>query len=69
MSADDSEDGDIGEVSDDHEEEQTAFMSSYSDALSEELKTTTLDKSFVRANEPTLNKDEVRFTTCILLDK
>ncbi|XP_024992712.1 protein ecdysoneless homolog [Cynara cardunculus var. scolymus] len=58
MDLDDSEDSDIGEVSDDHEDEQTAFMSSYSDALSEELKSTTLGKSFVRANEPTFKKDE-----------
>ena len=34
-------------------------MSSYSDVLSKELKSTTLDKSFVRANEPPLKKDEV----------
>ncbi|KAI3723009.1 hypothetical protein L2E82_34279 [Cichorium intybus] len=33
-------------------------MSSYSDALSHELKSTTLDKSFVRAKDPELNKDE-----------
>nr|ABC68262.1 SGT1 protein-like [Saussurea involucrata] len=58
MDMDDSEDSDVGEVSDDHEDGQTAFMSSYSDALSEELKSTTLDKSFVRANEPTFNKEE-----------
>lgn len=53
MDFDDSED-----ESDDGEEGQTAFMSSYSDALNEELKATTLDKSFVRANEPPLKKDE-----------
>lgn len=60
----DLDDSDVGEVSDDHEDEQTAFMSSYSDALSEELKSTTLDKSFVRANEPTFNKDEGTSNAC-----
>lgn len=43
---------------DDDEDEQKAFMSSYSDALSHELKSTTLDKSFVRAKDPELKKDE-----------
>lgn len=42
-------------------------MRSYSDALSKELKTTTLNKSFVRANEqPPAKKDEVSsFVLCL----
>lgn len=35
-----------------------SFMGSYSDALSEELKTTTLNRSFVRANEQAVKKEE-----------
>nr|GEV22383.1 protein ecdysoneless homolog [Tanacetum cinerariifolium] len=58
MDLDDSEDSDYEEAGDDHEDEQAAFMSSYSDVLSKELKSTTLDKSFVRSNEPPLKKDE-----------
>ena len=34
-------------------------MESYTDALNKELKPTTLDRSFIRANEETLKKDEV----------
>lgn len=37
-------------------------MSSYSDALSGELKATTLEKSFIRASEPSFKKDEVSST-------
>lgn len=44
-----------------------SFMGSYSDALSEELKTTTLNKSFVRANEQAVKKDEVSYTKPINL--
>lgn len=47
---------------DDPEEGETAFMSSYSDALSGELKATTLEKSFIRASEPSFKKDEVSST-------
>ncbi|KAK9052609.1 hypothetical protein SSX86_029239 [Deinandra increscens subsp. villosa] len=54
MDLDDPEDSDI----EDDEDEQTDFMSSYSDALSHELKSTTLDKSFVPANEPPVKKTE-----------
>lgn len=39
-------------------EEMSSFMGSYSDALNEELKTTTLNKSFIRANEQTVKTDE-----------
>ncbi|KAK7366876.1 hypothetical protein VNO80_08879 [Phaseolus coccineus] len=44
---DDSE-GDVGELGEDDED---TFMRSYCDAMNEELKATTLQKSFVRANE------------------
>ncbi|GAA0173265.1 hypothetical protein LIER_41490 [Lithospermum erythrorhizon] len=37
------------------------FMHAYSDVLNRELKDTTLGRSFVRANENPLNKDEVRY--------
>lgn len=42
-------------------------MDSYSNALNEELKTTTLKKSFIRANEQPLNKNEVRFLNFFFL--
>ncbi|CAL5349470.1 unnamed protein product [Camellia sinensis] len=51
-----SEDGSDMEPSENNEEEGDTFMRSYSDALNEELKTTTLDKSFVRAES--VNKNE-----------
>ncbi|KAD7479158.1 hypothetical protein R6Q59_008035 [Mikania micrantha] len=54
MDLDDFEDSDIEEDQD----KQTDFMSSYSDALTHELKSTTLGKSFVRANEPPEKKKE-----------
>ncbi|KAK1410544.1 hypothetical protein QVD17_37081 [Tagetes erecta] len=54
MDLDDPEDSDIEE----DEDEQADFMSSYSDALNHELKSTTLEKSFVRADEPPIKKDE-----------
>lgn len=40
-------------------EVENSFMGSYSDAMSEQLKTTTLNKSFVRANQQAADKDEV----------
>ena len=43
----------------DMEDGEDTFMHSYSDALNEELKSTTLEKSFVRANEQAPKKDEV----------
>ncbi|CAI9272088.1 unnamed protein product [Lactuca saligna] len=57
MDLDDDEDI---EDDDDDEDEEMDFMNSYSDVLSQELKRTTLDKSFVRANanEKELKKDE-----------
>lgn len=58
--ADDSEDdSDIAEPSEDKEEGGDAFMQSYSDALNTELKQTTVGRSFIRANEEPLKKDEV----------
>lgn len=56
MDFDESEDGSDMEPSENNEEEGDTFMRSYSDALNEELKTTTLDKSFVRAES--VNKNE-----------
>lgn len=56
MDFDESEDGSDMEPSENNEEEGDTFMHSYSDALNEELKTTTLDKSFVRAES--VNKNE-----------
>ena len=59
---DDSEDGiDGAELSEDIEDGEDTFMHSYSDALNEELKSTTLQKSFVCANEQAPKKDEVYF--------
>ncbi|KAL6225073.1 hypothetical protein ACLB2K_003925 [Fragaria x ananassa] len=56
---DDSEDGiDGAELSEDIEDGEDTFMHSYSDALNEELKSTTLQKSFVCANEQAPKKDE-----------
>lgn len=42
-------------------------MHSYSDALNEELKSTTLEKSFIRANEQAPQKKEVDFISFALL--
>ncbi|XP_058069349.1 protein ecdysoneless homolog [Magnolia sinica] len=55
---DESEDGsDVGDPLD--EDMGNTFMNSYSDALKEELKATTLKKSFIRANEqPAVNDKE-----------
>ncbi|XP_027178227.1 protein ecdysoneless homolog [Coffea eugenioides] len=52
------DDSDIAEPSEHEEEGGDAFMESYTDALNKELKPTTLDRSFIRANEETLKKDE-----------
>lgn len=49
------------ESEDESEEGEDTFMHSYSDALKEELKATTLKKSFVRADEQAPKKDEVLF--------
>lgn len=58
MDFDESEDGsDIMEASEDNEDGEDTFMHRYSDALNEELKDTTLQKSFVRANDHS-NKNE-----------
>lgn len=52
MDFDDSEDG-----SDPTEDEGDTFMESYTDALKEQLKTTTLEKSFIRAKEQPPKKE------------
>ncbi|XP_065875072.1 protein ecdysoneless homolog [Euphorbia lathyris] len=59
MDFDESEDGgDIMEPFEENEEGEETFMHTYSNALNEELKNTTLQKSFVRANEQASNKKE-----------
>ncbi|GMI86561.1 hypothetical protein like AT5G65490 [Hibiscus trionum] len=55
MDFDESEDG--SEMSD-HEDGEDSFMHSYSDVMNDELKNTTLKKSFVHANEQSSNKNE-----------
>jgi hypothetical protein len=55
---DDSDESDGIESAEDNDEEDT-FMRPYSDAMNEELKATTLQKSFVRADEQIPKKDEV----------
>lgn len=60
---DDSEDeSNTAELSEDNEDGEDTFMHSYSDALNEEMKSTTLEKSFVRANEQAPKRDEVYFS-------
>ncbi|XP_052879799.1 protein ecdysoneless homolog isoform X4 [Gossypium arboreum] len=54
--ADESEDG--SDMSD-HEDGEDSFMHSYSDVMNNELKSTTLKKSFVHANEQTSVKNEL----------
>lgn len=57
MDFDDSEDGSDIEPSENNEEGD-AFMGAYTDVLNEELKTSTLNKSFVRANAQSLKVNE-----------
>ncbi|KAE8655855.1 Protein SGT1-like protein [Hibiscus syriacus] len=55
MDFDESEDG--SDMSD-QEDGENSFMHSYSNVMNDELKSTTLKKSFVHANEQTSNKNE-----------
>lgn len=55
---DDSDESDIAELDEDNEDREDNFMRFYSDAMNEELKATTLQKSFVRANEQIPKKDQ-----------
>ncbi|KAM1116181.1 hypothetical protein TB2_006611 [Malus domestica] len=60
---DDTEEGsssemDFDESEDESEDGEDTFMHSYSDALNDELKSTTLKKSFVRADEQAPKKNE-----------
>ena len=57
--AGDSEESDMDESAEDNEDGEDTFMRSYSDVMNEELKATTLEKSFVHANEQIPKKDEV----------
>lgn len=56
---DDSDGSDVLESDEDNDDEENTFMQSYSDAMNEQLKATTLQKSFVRAKEQIPKKDEV----------
>lgn len=62
---DNSDDSDIVELDEDNEDREDIFMRSYSDAMNEELKATTLQKSFVRANEQIPKKDQVFVCICM----
>ncbi|KAJ1375823.1 Ecd family [Sesbania bispinosa] len=55
---DDSGESDMAESAEDDDDVEDTFMRSYSDVMNEELKETTLQKSFVRANEQIPKKDE-----------
>lgn len=55
------DESDVAEPSEGNEDGEDTFMKSYSDVLNQELKSTTLKKSFVRANEQAAKKDEVYF--------
>lgn len=60
MVVDDSEDGsDIAEA--DNDDGEDTFMESYSDVLNNELKSTTINKSFVQAKDESSKKVEVFF--------
>ncbi|XP_077234122.1 suppressor-like protein [Tasmannia lanceolata] len=62
MDFDESEDG--SDPADPNDEDMgDTFMHSYSDALNEELKTTTLKKSFIRANEQSADDNEIQGTS------
>ena len=53
---------DIMEASEDNVDGEDTFMNTYSDALNEELKNTTLKKSFVRTDDQLSKKNEVAFS-------
>ncbi|KAK7309580.1 hypothetical protein RJT34_06427 [Clitoria ternatea] len=55
---DDSDESDVAEFPEDNEDGEDTFMRSYSDAMNEELKATTLQRSFVRAKEQIPKKDQ-----------
>ncbi|XP_016198947.2 protein ecdysoneless homolog [Arachis ipaensis] len=55
---DDSDESDMDESGEDNKDDMDAFMRSYSDVLNEQLKSTTLHRSFVRAKEQIPKKDE-----------
>lgn len=60
---DDTDESDVAEPI--NGDQGDTFMQSYSDVMNEELKATTLGRSFVRANEQIPKKDEV-FCLCLL---
>ncbi|XP_015963354.1 protein ecdysoneless homolog [Arachis duranensis] len=55
---DDSDESDMDESGEDNKDDMDAFMRSYSDVMNEQLKSTTLHRSFVRAKEQIPKKDE-----------
>ncbi|KAL1315680.1 hypothetical protein AAHE18_15G001700, partial [Arachis hypogaea] len=55
---DDSDESDMDESGEDNKDDMDAFMHSYSDVMNEQLKSTTLHRSFVRAKEQIPKKDE-----------
>lgn len=65
---DDSDESDMAESAEDNEDGEDTFMRTYSDAMNEQLKATTLQKTFVRANEQIPKKDEV-FCLCLLEER
>jgi hypothetical protein len=50
------------EASEDNVDGEDTFMNTYSDALNEELKNTTLKKSFVHTDDQLSKKNEVAFS-------
>lgn len=67
LDLDDSDEGDM--VEPDNEDGGDTFVQSYSDAMNEELKATTLGRSFVRANEQLPKKDEGTSNTTENMDE
>ncbi|KAK7252440.1 hypothetical protein RIF29_36375 [Crotalaria pallida] len=55
---DDSDESDMDESAEDDEDGENTFMQTYSDAMNEELKASTIQKNFVRAKEQIPKKDE-----------
>jgi hypothetical protein len=62
FSGESEDESDIMEASEDNVDGEDTFMNTYSDALNEELKNTTLKKSFVRTDDQLSKKNEVAFS-------
>ena len=50
----------MAESAEDNGGGENSFLQSYSDAMNDELKGTTLQKSFIHANQQITKKDEVK---------